>query len=228
MAVTMPFHAVTANRLAEAASLWRERLNSLPRPWTALLVGGSNSSQVFDLAAATRLAGYANAAADGGALLISTSPRTPPEVVAALKRGIAASCHLHIWDRAESENPYLAFLALADRIIVTGDSASMVAEACSTGKPVSLFPLVEDGPARIRTRFDRRSPLASAFDPLVRMGIFMPARDMAAYQDAVLANGLVARLGEPARVPDRRLDHETRDVIARIRLLTNREPTGLP
>ena len=35
-------------------------------------------------------------------------------------------------------NPYLAMLALADAILVTGDSANMVGEAASTGRP-SMF-----------------------------------------------------------------------------------------
>src|SRR5262249_1170230 len=44
---------------------------------------------------------------------------------------------------ARGDNPYLAFLGLADAIIVTGDSISMLAEACATGKPVHIFDLGE-------------------------------------------------------------------------------------
>ena len=40
-----------------------------------------------------------------------------------------------IWDGI-GENPYLGMLALAEYIVVTEDSASMVSEAASTGKPV--------------------------------------------------------------------------------------------
>jgi mitochondrial fission protein ELM1 len=39
------------------------------------------------------------------------------------------------------ENPYFGLLALADAIVVTSDSVSMVSEACATGKPVHVFSL---------------------------------------------------------------------------------------
>ena len=42
-----------------------------------------------------------------------------------------------IWD-GEGENPYFAFLAAADFVVVTQDSVNMVAEAASTGKPVYI------------------------------------------------------------------------------------------
>ena len=37
---------------------------------------------------------------------------------------------------ASGENPYYAFLASADAIVVTEDSVNMVTEAAGTGKPV--------------------------------------------------------------------------------------------
>jgi len=40
-----------------------------------------------------------------------------------------------IWD-GEGENPYFAFLAASDAILVTEDSANMATEASATGKPV--------------------------------------------------------------------------------------------
>ena len=44
------------------------------------------------------------------------------------------------WDGA-GENPYFGYLALADAIVVTGDSVAMVSEACATGKPVHVYGL---------------------------------------------------------------------------------------
>jgi mitochondrial fission protein ELM1 len=44
------------------------------------------------------------------------------------------------WPPAQP-NPYPALLALADRFLVTCDSASMIADACVTGKPVEVFTL---------------------------------------------------------------------------------------
>ena len=38
-----------------------------------------------------------------------------------------------------TDNPYLGYLALADYLIVTGDSISMASECCYTGKPVFIY-----------------------------------------------------------------------------------------
>jgi mitochondrial fission protein ELM1 len=43
-----------------------------------------------------------------------------------------------VWDRA-GDNPYRAILALSDRLVVTGDSVSMISEAVSTPLPVEVF-----------------------------------------------------------------------------------------
>jgi hypothetical protein len=45
-----------------------------------------------------------------------------------------------IWD-GEGENPYFAFLAAADFILVTEDSTNMATEAAATGKPVFIVKL---------------------------------------------------------------------------------------
>lgn len=45
-----------------------------------------------------------------------------------------------IWDGA-GENPYFAYLALADAFLVTADSVSMISEAAATGKPIHILDL---------------------------------------------------------------------------------------
>ena len=45
-----------------------------------------------------------------------------------------------IWD-GTGDNPYYAYLAVADAVLVTADSVSMVSEAAATGKPVHILPL---------------------------------------------------------------------------------------
>ena len=67
-------------------------------------------------------------------LLVTPSRRTGIDTVAALARTIEDVPHL-LWDGA-GDNPYFAFLALADAIVVTEDSVNMVTEAAGTGKPV--------------------------------------------------------------------------------------------
>ena len=57
-----------------------------------------------------------------------------------------------VWDGA-GENPYFAFLALADAIVVTEDSVNMVTEAAGTGKPVYVQSLA--GRSSRLSRFHR-------------------------------------------------------------------------
>ena len=61
------------------------------------------------------------------------------------RRGRArrAPHRLYRWRRDDPDNPYLGFLALADRIVVTSDSMSMLVEATATGKPVFVFDLAD-------------------------------------------------------------------------------------
>ena len=49
-----------------------------------------------------------------------------------------------LWD-GTGDNPYFGILALADRLIVTEESISMVSEALATGRPVHVLPLEGSG-----------------------------------------------------------------------------------
>jgi mitochondrial fission protein ELM1 len=123
-------------------SVWRERFAHLPRPWVAMLVGGSSIPYELDEAAGRELGVRASAAvkAKGGSLLISTSPRTAEPVTQSLLAAVDIPHWCYRFDKG-SDNPYRALLVLADAFIVTGESVSMLTEASLTGKPVAVFPL---------------------------------------------------------------------------------------
>ena len=142
---SLPLHDIDPRNLTLATAAWSERLAALPRPLTAVLVGGSSGPYVFSPAAGARLGQQANRIAqnEGGSLLVSTSPRTPPAVAEALFAAISVPHHGHRFHGGAGENPYFAYLALAKRIIVTADSISMMTEAAATGKPVLLFDFEE-------------------------------------------------------------------------------------
>ena len=144
-------HHVTREKLEAEARKFEARYAHLPRPLVAVLIGGANRVYRFDRATAERLAdGLARICEEAGCgLLITASRRTGPENAALLRerlKGLPAE----IWD-GEGDNPYFAFLGLADAIVVTGDSVNMVSEACYTGKPVHVFHLPGGG----GTKFDR-------------------------------------------------------------------------
>ena len=136
-----PLHRVTRERLDEAATRWADRVADLPKPLVAVLCGGNSGPYPFDRASGERLAAAADALAQefGGSLLVTTSKRTLDETTEALFSNITSPSILYRWKPDDDDNPFFAFLGLADRVIVTADSVSMMAEACVTGRPVYLY-----------------------------------------------------------------------------------------
>ncbi|MBP2313324.1 mitochondrial fission ELM1 family protein [Azospirillum soli] len=156
-------HRVTPKILAEAGERHAARLAHLPHPRIAVLIGGNNGvyaltptimSDVADkLAALSR--------AHGAGLMVTPSRRTGTDNEAILRARLSG-LPAEVWD-GTGENPYFAYLSLADAIVVTCDSVSMTSEACSTGKPVYVIDL------------DGGSPKFRAFhDGLVKDGITRP------------------------------------------------------
>lgn len=142
-------HRVTAEVLQGAAARFRARLAHLPSPRVAVLIGGSNRRQVVSpqvVATLTeRLRGLCTQ--HGAGLMVTPSRRTGAANEAALRAGLAGLA-AEVWD-GSGENPYFGYLGLADAVVVTADSVSMVSEACSTGKPVYVYEL-EGASGRLR------------------------------------------------------------------------------
>lgn len=131
-------HRVTPAILARSGARWSARFSDLPRPYIAVLIGGTNPVYRLGTEEASGLAAKLRACArnPGGSLLITPSRRTGQEAIAALSAGIR-EVPSFMWDM-QGENPYFALLALADYIVVTCDSVNMISEAASTGKPVHV------------------------------------------------------------------------------------------
>lgn len=104
-------------------------------PLTTLLLGGDNGHYKYQESDMKALAQALKNI--GGHCFITPSRRTSPKLLHVLK-GFLKDISYEIWD-GTGENPYLAYLGLADQIIVTQDSVSMASEACFTGKPVYIW-----------------------------------------------------------------------------------------
>ena len=133
-------HPVTPARLAEAAARF-PALGHMPRPIVAVLIGGANRAYRLPPPRLAEIAaGLAALARDtGGSLLVTPSRRTGEAGLAVLHERLAA-VPAAIWDGA-GDNPYYAYLAFADAVLVTADSVSMASEAAATGKPVHILEL---------------------------------------------------------------------------------------
>ncbi len=139
---------ITPALLESARAQFAPLLSALPAPRVAVLVGGNSKTHRLTPEIATRLAAQLRALAyEGFGLMITASRRTPPECRDILQKGLEKNSLF--WD-GTGENPYHGFLAWAGYIIVTEDSASMISEAATTGKPVYTIPLEGGSP-----RFDR-------------------------------------------------------------------------
>jgi hypothetical protein len=134
-------HRATPARLREAAATWAPRFAHLPRPLVAVLVGGSNGRYRLGRAEASGLGGQLATMMrrDGVGVALTPSRRTGEAARAALAQ-VLAPTGAWLWD-GTGENPYFGLLALADAIVVTADSVSMVSEAVATSAPVLLAPL---------------------------------------------------------------------------------------
>lgn len=145
MTVDLPLQHIDADHLEAATAIWRGRLSHLPEPRIAVLVGGESGGFHLDRSKARRLGQAVDRLAQelGGSLLISTSARTPRHAAGELSAELRSPYFLFDWHPEASENPYMAFLAIADRFVVTGESMSMLAEACATRRPVYIFDMAD-------------------------------------------------------------------------------------
>ncbi len=240
----LPLHRVTAQRLPEAAALWAPRFADLPRPWIAVLVGGSSGPYVFDRRAAERLGREASALArsTGGSLLVTTSARTSAAAADALRAAIQAPGYAYRWSNDATDNPYFGILAVADAVIVTAESISMITEACATGKPVFMFDFgggpVAMRPPRQERGWRRWFPwwwdwhlqtwIYALYMQLPR-GRLNRTRDLRLVHKAILASGRASWIGDQAQVTSAAPDlTDLERAVARVRALMDpRQTAGL-
>ena len=182
----MPLPLVLENQTVAALDQWQD----LPRPWIGVLVGGARFPVQMDDHCIGQLGHCITAAGEqtGGTSLVSTSPRTGRETGEKLQSLVPSSSVCYLWKK-DGENPHQAILSNADRFIVTGDSASMMAEACHTGKPVEVFALQ-------RSALWPRWRVGTGFVSwLVTKGILAPPRDVSAIHDVLLKQGMAGVYG---------------------------------
>jgi uncharacterized protein len=141
MVTTGALHNLKKENITQAAKKFEKQFSSLKQPFVAVLIGGTNKRYKLTPTVIASMAEQLKAMIKTYkvGLAITLSRRTDPENYKVLKEHFK-DLPVYIWD-GQSENPYLAMLGLAQTIIVTADSVSMISEACSTGKPVYIFPL---------------------------------------------------------------------------------------
>ncbi len=141
-------HRVNAARLEQARRDFAQRFSHLPHPRIAVLIGGDNDVFRLTTAIVERLARQlAELAGSGASLLVTPSRRTGAANEAILREKLSGVTG-EVWD-GSGDNPYFAYLAFANSIVVTEDSVNMISEAAATGRPVHLVSL-DGGSAKFR------------------------------------------------------------------------------
>lgn len=235
--IRLPLLRIDVARVEQAADIWRARLESLPRPIVALLVGGPTRPFVYDDSVRRRLVEIAEQiAADGGTPFVTTSRRTPADFADALEAGLPEAARLYRWqpDAAPEDNPYLGLLGLAEGFVVTADSASMVIEVASLGRPLGILRL-PGGPVGSLELAHRRR-LGALFEPpregkpldairariaraIFRARLVWASRDFRVLYEWLVAEGFAVWAGDRLRSPRRPLPDERARVARRVEKL---------
>ncbi len=233
-------HSVSRSRLGQAAASWKQRLEAAPAPRIALLVGGTSGQYWLSPETARRLAQdvlrFAREA--GGSVFATTSRRLSPAAGDALCEALGDGAWVHRWRPDDADNPYLAFLALADAIVITGDSESMLAEATALGRPVYVYPLPERPSFRLLRAV--REPLVARAQSmpsgprgtprpqqgleyfcarLIERGFVRPTRDLDRLHQQLYRRGMAKPFGEPFASASRAPPNDLERVAARVRAL---------
>ncbi len=127
---------ITSNKVNNARNDFPE-FGALKNPRVAILIGGSSKAYDMTRAITEKLA--QELCALDASLMITCSRRTGAQNQAILKTHLKNDGN-YFWD-GNGKNPYMAMLGWADYILVTADSASMISESCTTGKPVYMINL---------------------------------------------------------------------------------------
>jgi mitochondrial fission protein ELM1 len=141
---------MSAAGFARDLARFRPRIDPLPQPRVAMIVGGKSNAHDLPPERARAMAADVAAAvkAIGGSLLVSFTRRTPEPARRILTEQLAGIPGW-TWD-SEGDNPYFAFLAAADIVLVTEDSTNLATDAATTGKPIHVLPMAGGG-----RKFDR-------------------------------------------------------------------------
>ncbi len=173
----------------------RKYFPDLDPPYIAIMIGGNSGPYTFCRKTAERLATTLNTLSDikEYSLLITTSARTPVNAIDTIENRLLVPKYVYRWRPDDPDNPYHTFLALAQKIIVTCDSVSMLSEAVATGKPVYLFDT--------ESRFCNFSIRAFMYKGLMRFGPDRLSRDLSLVHQKLVHNGHVAWINKNGLLP---------------------------
>jgi mitochondrial fission protein ELM1 len=184
----IPF-ALTPHGAREIDQADRDLLKAYPRPRRLLLIGGPTLYWELPIERIVRALRKLLRAAewDGGSVLTVGSPRSPVELLTAVRSTLETSSAPFVWAPMEGPPSYSALIEAADEIYVTADSVAMTADAVTTEKPVGLVPIAAS----------RLGRMVMAVMDRLRPGRRLHPRDLRFFWAALKQAGYWGTLGEP-------------------------------
>ncbi len=193
-------------RRACAVERQRELFEQAAKARIAIFAGGTDANGRLSARASEELGNFARSASGaGGTLFALVSPTHDVEIRRIL--GSAA----RVAPLCRGDEAYLAHLECADEFIVTGDSESILADACKTGKPVQILPMERHGhverfraavarmadsaPLNNRGTVRPQQGLERLCSRLISRGMIRPPRDFAAVLNELVRRGAATVIG---------------------------------
>jgi len=156
-------HYITETEIEKAKPYLIKKINS--QKVVSLILGGPNKYYSFDEAQLIKIFDKikSNFVSEGYKVIVIPSMRTPKASIELAKKEMGSYGHVV---NSVDKQAYLSAYALANYIVVTCDSTSMISEAATSGKPIFIAHM---NAKRNNYRFKR------FFDLFKKMGI---ARDL--------------------------------------------------
>ncbi len=133
-------HRISTEKLTSEKEKWQKTLNPEGKMLISVIIGGNSKKFTFNESSVEKLkAQLSERFGEDVRYLVTTSRRTGYTENELLKAHFE-KLDSYFYD-GEGENPYFGMLALADSIVVTAESVSMLSESCATSAPVYAFDL---------------------------------------------------------------------------------------
>ena len=173
----------------EQAALDFGDLANAPGLKAAVIIGGASKTHSLPLGRAAEIEQELTTLAGKGVKLWITVSRRTPEHARIRFRAMAKNLGAKFFENeaVDGPNPYLAYLSLADVVMVTEDSSNMISESAWFGKPTYLIKLTgrSDKFDRLHESFLKRG-LARWFEGDVELFETTPLRELDRVADKIV------------------------------------------
>lgn len=222
LSIDLPLHSQSRAQLDQLAVNWMSHFSERPKPYWVVLLGGDSGPFVFTPAKAKRLALWLNGrlGETGGSVLASNSARTSVATYQTFLETLTVPVHAYHWG-SHKENPYHGYLAVADHLVVTGESMSMLSEAAAAERPLYVFDLSDAARPWWMTLHNFR------YKPLThRLAMWLAPqrlrRDVSRIQEKLVADGAAVWAGQDAVAVAQSVDADAlNSAVSAVRQLIN-------